>query len=85
LLTDTPGVLRDYHDPSTLLYKLSIQDARDLIDEGVVSGGMIPKVNCCVRSLAQGVKAAHIIDGRILHALLLEIFTDDGIGSMIVP
>ncbi|AUC61590.1 acetylglutamate kinase ArgB [Cyanobacterium sp. HL-69] len=85
LLTDTPGVLRDYHDPSTLLYKLSIQDARDLIDEGVVSGGMIPKVNCCVRSLAQGVKAAHIIDGRIPHALLLEIFTDDGIGSMIVP
>ncbi|MBL1209950.1 acetylglutamate kinase [Geminocystis sp. GBBB08] len=85
LLTDTPGILRDYKDPSTLLYKLSIQDARDLIDEGVVGGGMIPKVNCCVRSLAQGVKAAHIIDGRIPHALLLEIFTDDGIGSMIVP
>lgn len=85
LLTDTPGILEDYHDPSTLLYKLSIQDARDLIDQGVVSGGMIPKVNCCVRCLAQGVKAAHIIDGRIPHALLLEIFTDDGIGSMIVP
>ncbi|BAQ62407.1 acetylglutamate kinase [Geminocystis sp. NIES-3708] len=85
LLTDTPGILEDYKDPSTLLYKLSIQDARDLIDEGVVSGGMIPKVNCCVRSLAQGVKAAHIIDGRLPHALLLEIFTDDGIGSMIVP
>ncbi|MBE9221437.1 acetylglutamate kinase [Cyanobacterium stanieri LEGE 03274] len=85
LLTDTPGILQDYHDPSTLLYKLSIQDARDLIDQGVVSGGMIPKVTCCVRSLAQGVKAAHIIDGRIPHALLLEIFTDDGIGSMIVP
>ncbi|AFZ48258.1 N-acetylglutamate kinase [Cyanobacterium stanieri PCC 7202] len=85
LLTDTPGILEDYHDPSTLLYKLSIQDARDLIDQEVVSGGMIPKVNCCVRCLAQGVKAAHIIDGRIPHALLLEIFTDDGIGSMIVP
>jgi acetylglutamate kinase len=85
LLTDTPGILQDYKDPSTLLYKLSIQDARDLIDQGVVGGGMIPKVNCCVRSLAQGVKAAHIIDGRLPHALLLEIFTDDGIGSMIVP
>lgn len=85
LLTDTPGILQDYKDPSTLLYKLSIQDARDLIDQGVVGGGMIPKVTCCVRSLAQGVKAAHIIDGRIPHALLLEIFTDDGIGSMIVP
>ncbi len=85
LLTDTPGILRDYHDPSTLLYHLSIQEARDLIEEGIVAGGMIPKVNCCVRSLAQGVSAAHIIDGRIPHALLLEIFTDDGIGSMIVP
>lgn len=85
LLTDTPGILQDYKDPSTLLYKLSIQDARELIDQGVVGGGMIPKVNCCVRSLAQGVKAAHIIDGRLPHALLLEIFTDDGIGSMIVP
>ena len=85
LLTDTPGILKDYHDPSTLLYKLNIQQARELIGEGIVSGGMIPKVNCCVRSLAQGVKAAHIIDGRLPHALLLEIFTDDGIGSMIVP
>lgn len=85
LLTDTPGILRDYHDSSTLLYKLTIQEARELISNGIVAGGMIPKVNCCVRSLAQGVKAAHIIDGRIPHALLLEIFTDDGIGSMIVP
>ena len=85
LLTDTAGILEDYHDPSTLLYKLDIQEARDLISKGVVGGGMIPKVTCCVRSLAQGVRAAHIIDGRIPHALLLEIFTDDGIGSMIVP
>ena len=84
LLTDTAGILEDYKNPSTLLYKLDIQQARELIAKGVVSGGMIPKVNCCVRSLAQGVKAAHIIDGRIPHALLLEIFTDSGIGSMIV-
>ncbi len=84
LLTDTSGILRDYKDPATLIPKLDIQQARNLIDEGVVAGGMIPKVNCCVRSLAQGVKAAHIIDGRIPHALLLEIFTDAGIGSMLV-
>jgi acetylglutamate kinase len=84
LLTDTAGILKDYHDPSTLIYSLNIQEARQLIDDGVVAGGMIPKVNCCVRSLAQGVGAAHILDGRIPHALLLEIFTDSGIGSMIV-
>jgi acetylglutamate kinase len=84
LLTDTAGILKDYKDPSTLLPRLDIQEARDLIDAGVVGGGMIPKVKCCVRSLAQGVRAAHIIDGRIPHALLLEVFTDVGIGSMIV-
>ena len=84
LLTDTSGILRDYKQPSTLIPRLDIQQARNLIAEGIVAGGMIPKVNCCVRSLAQGVKAAHIIDGRIPHALLLEIFTDEGIGSMLV-
>jgi acetylglutamate kinase len=84
LLTDTRGILQNYKDPSTLYNKLDIQQARELISEGVVAGGMIPKVTCCVRSLAQGVKAAHIIDGRLPHSLLLEIFTDQGIGSMIV-
>jgi acetylglutamate kinase len=84
LLTDTSGILQDYKDLSTLIPKLDIQEARKLIESGMVSGGMIPKVNCCVRSLAQGVKAAHILDGRIPHALLLEIFTDAGIGSMLV-
>ncbi len=84
LLTDTPGILEDYQDPATLLTSLDIRKARDLIEQGIVSGGMIPKVSCCVRSLAQGVKAAHILDGRIPHALLLEIFTNEGIGSMIV-
>uniref|UniRef100_A0A832GZ48 Acetylglutamate kinase n=1 Tax=Oscillatoriales cyanobacterium SpSt-402 TaxID=2282168 RepID=A0A832GZ48_9CYAN len=84
LLTDTAGILRDYKDHSTLIPRLDISEARKLIDEGVVSGGMIPKVNCCVRSLAQGVRAAHILDGRMPHSLLLETFTDSGIGSMIV-
>ncbi|MBE9100833.1 acetylglutamate kinase [Vacuolonema iberomarrocanum] len=85
LMTDTAGILRDHKDASTLLPELDIQEARQLIESGVVGGGMIPKVTCCVRSLAQGVKAAHIIDGRQPHALLLEIFTDMGIGSKIVP
>ena len=84
LLTDTPGILYDYHDASTLIRKLDIQKARELIAREIVSGGMIPKVNCCVRSLAQGVRAAHILDGRLPHSLLLEILTDEGIGSMIV-
>jgi acetylglutamate kinase len=84
LLTDTPGILQDYHDPSTLIYKLDLTTARGLIADGTVGGGMIPKVNCCIRSLAQGVRAAHILDGRLPHALLLEILTDSGIGSMIV-
>ncbi|MGK7921591.1 MAG: acetylglutamate kinase [Trichodesmium sp.] len=84
LLTDTAGILEDYHNPNSLIVKLDIQEARGLIEKGIVSGGMIPKVNCCVRSLAQGVRAAHILDGRVPHVLLQEIFTDAGVGSMIV-
>jgi len=84
LMTDTPGLMRDFRDPDTLIRQLDIPGARALIDDGTVSGGMIPKLTCCVRSLAQGVRAAHIIDGRLPHSLLLEIFTDNGIGSMIV-
>ena len=84
LMTDTPGLMRNFKDPDTLIRQLDIPGARALIDDSTVSGGMIPKLTCCVRSLAQGVKAAHIIDGRLPHSLLLEIFTDNGIGSMIV-
>jgi acetylglutamate kinase len=84
LLTDTPGIMKDFHDPETLINKLDIQQARALIADGIVAGGMIPKVNCCVRSLAQGVRAAHILDGRMPHSLLLEIFSDMGIGTMLV-
>jgi len=84
LLTDTAGILHDPQDIKTLYHFLNIQQARQLIEQGIITGGMIPKVNCCVRSLAQGVKAAHILDGRLPHSLLLEIFTDTGIGSMIV-
>jgi acetylglutamate kinase len=83
LMTDTPGLMRDFQDPNSLIPKLDIREARKLIDNGVVSGGMIPKLNCCIRSLAQGVRTAHIIDGRMSHSLLLETFTDTGIGTML--
>jgi acetylglutamate kinase len=76
--------MQDFHDPTSLIPQMDITQARELVKSGVVSGGMIPKVSCCVRSLAQGVRAAHVIDGRVPHALLLEIFTDAGIGSMIM-
>ncbi|MEI6828297.1 MAG: acetylglutamate kinase [Synechococcaceae cyanobacterium ELA445] len=83
LLTDTPGILRDRHDPGSLLRQLSLTEARELIASGVVDGGMTPKTECCIRALAQGVAAAHIIDGRVPHALLLEVFSDAGIGTMV--
>ncbi|MDX2270982.1 MAG: acetylglutamate kinase [Cyanobacteriota bacterium] len=85
LLTDTAGILRDPKDASTLVNLLDIETARRLIEEGVVKGGMIPKVQCCIRALAQGVKAAHIIDGGAPHTLLLEILTDEGVGSKLIP
>ena len=84
LLTDTPGLLQDFHNPQSLIKQLDIHEARNLIQDGTVSGGMIPKLTCCVRTLAQGVRAAHIIDGRVSHALLLEIFTNEGIGTMLL-
>ncbi|MAR05768.1 MAG: acetylglutamate kinase [Cyanobium sp. NAT70] len=84
LLTDTPGILKDKDDPDSLIRKLRLSEARQLIQEGVVAGGMTPKTECCIRALAQGVAAAHIIDGRVPHALLLEVFTDAGIGTMVV-
>jgi acetylglutamate kinase len=84
LLTDTPGILRDRNDPGSLVRHLTLSEARELIAAGVVQGGMTPKTECCIRALAQGVKAAHILDGRVSHALLLEVFTDAGIGTMVV-
>ncbi len=83
LLTDTPGILRDKDNHSSLFRQLRLSEARQLISEGIINNGMKPKTECCIRALAQGVSAAHIIDGRIPHALLLEIFTDAGIGTML--
>ena len=84
LLTDTPGILRDRNEPESLIRKIRLPEARQLIEDGVVAGGMTPKTECCIRALAQGVSAAHIVDGRVPHALLLEVFTDAGIGTMVV-
>ncbi len=83
LLTDTPGILMDLDKPESLLKEIKLKDIRKLIEQKIVSDGMRPKTECCIRALAQGIKAAHIIDGRIEHALLLEIFTNTGIGTMI--
>jgi acetylglutamate kinase len=84
LLTDTPGILRNRQDPGSLIRQLTLAEARGLIADGVVEGGMTPKTECCIRALAQGVTAAHIVDGRVPHSLLLEVFTDAGIGTMVV-
>ena len=84
LLTDTPGILRDRDDPGSLIRQLTLSEARELIAQRVVDGGMTPKTECCIRALAQGVAAAHIVDGRHPHSLLLEVFTDAGIGTMVV-
>tara|TARA_B110000971_G_scaffold43069_1_gene42515 strand:+ start:612 stop:1580 length:969 start_codon:yes stop_codon:yes gene_type:complete len=83
LMTDVPGVCIDKDDPGSLIRTLSISETRDLVATNVIAGGMIPKVECCVKSIAQGVKSAHIIDGRAPHSLLLEILTDEGAGTMI--
>ncbi len=84
LLTDAPGILRDRKDPSTLLTSVRVSDLERLRSEGIIDGGMLPKVNACKRALEGGVAKTHIIDGRVPHGLLLEVFTDEGIGTQIV-
>ena len=83
LLTDAPGILKDLNNPKSLIRNINLKEARKYIEENIISDGMKPKTECCIRAIAQGVKATHIIDGRIEHALLLEIFTDTGKGTMI--
>lgn len=85
LLTDTKGVYEDKDDESTLLSELTLEQVEQHIESGVISDGMIPKVECCAHALKKGVKQAHIVDGRIKHSLLLELFFDAGIGTMIMP
>lgn len=83
LMTDVPGVLRDKDDVGTKYPELTVRQTAELVDEGIIAGGMIPKVQCCTRCIAQGVKATHIIDGRQQHSLLLELLTGAGVGTMI--
>ena len=83
ILTDVPGVLRDPSDPTSLIQKIKISEVPELIESGIISGGMIPKIETCVQAIENGVESCHIIDGRKKHSLLLEIFTDEGIGTMI--
>ncbi len=83
-LTDIEGVYLDPKDPSTLLSKLFVRDAKELIDNGNVGGGMIPKLQNCIDAIEEGVSRVHILDGRIPHCLLLEIFTNKGIGTAIL-
>jgi len=83
-LTDIPGLLMDKDNPATLLHEVKISDVPGLVSGGVISGGMLPKIACCVDSIAKGVKEAVIIDGRVLHAILLEMFSDKGNGTLFV-
>lgn len=82
-LTDVSGVLKDINDPSSIMSFLKEEEVFRLIDDGTISGGMIPKVECCMAAVKKGVKNVHILDGRIEHSLILEIFTPEGIGTMI--
>ena len=84
LLTDVRGLLRDPKDESTLIPELQLSTVPALVREGVISGGMIPKVDCCVESVRSGVKSAVILDGRVSHSILIELLSDAGIGTMLV-
>lgn len=83
MMTDIAGILRDKDDPSSLIPEVTIDEARALYDSGIISGGMIPKVECCIEALEKGVKNVIIMDGRVPHSILMEILTDEGAGTMV--
>ncbi|SDB12198.1 N-acetylglutamate kinase [Pseudobutyrivibrio sp. YE44] len=83
-LTDIEGVYKDKDDPNTLISELTVEEAKALIGEGYIGGGMLPKLNNCIEAIEQGVNRVHILDGRIAHCLLLEFFTNKGIGTAII-
>ena len=83
-MTDIAGILRDKDDPSSLIPSIDIAEAHALFDEGVISGGMIPKVECCIDAIRRGVEKVFILDGRVPHALLIETLTDEGAGTMVM-
>ncbi len=82
LMTDVRGLLRDKDDEDTLISVVNVSEVPRLKNEGIISGGMIPKIDCCVEAVRQGVDRAHILDGRIPHSILIELFSDEGIGTM---
>ena len=84
LLTDIKGLLRDKDDESTLIYSVGVSEVPYLKEQGIISGGMIPKIDCCVEAVRRGVKQANIIDGRIPHSILIELLTNEGAGTMII-
>ena len=84
MMTDIAGILRDRNDPASLIPELTVADAARLREEGIVSGGMIPKVECCVDAIRRGVKKVIIMDGRVPHSILMELLTDEGAGTMVV-
>lgn len=83
LMTDIAGILRDKDDPSTLIPEISIPEARKLKEEGIISSGMIPKVQCCVTAIEAGVKNVVIMDGRVPHSILMELLTNEGAGTLV--
>ena len=83
-MTDIEGILRDRNDPKSLISLIDLKDAEQLFADGVISGGMIPKVECCIEAIHLGVKKVIILDGRVPHALLIETMTDEGAGTMVV-
>lgn len=83
-LTDVEGVMLDVHDPGSIMSFIKAEDVQGLIQDGTISGGMIPKVECCMAAVEKGVNHVHILDGRVEHCLILEIFTPEGIGTMIM-
>jgi acetylglutamate kinase len=84
-LTDVEGLYRDFQDKSSFISRLTVAQAKELTDGGYIAGGMLPKLNNCIAAVEQGVSRVHILDGRIPHCLLLEFFTDEGIGTAIYP
>ena len=83
-MTDIEGILRDKDDPTTLIPVIQVSEAPQLMREGIISGGMIPKIQCCIEAIRRGVKKVFIIDGRVPHAALIELLTDEGIGTMFI-
>lgn len=82
-MTDIPGILRDVNDPDSIIKRVNTEEARELFNQGVITGGMIPKVECCIEAIEKGVRRVTILDGRVPHAVLLELLTDEGAGTLV--